>query len=179
MTTLSKALRSVLTAVVWLMSISVLANQYPRDGSRPQDLKAVAVSVRVSGPEAVGYELDSDKLRPQVEAWLKEDGFKVLTLEEWANSPSSPMLQIEISCSKDSTYSYRVLIYAHLRERVTLLGPGARTDWAVTWLYGPRLILSGLHPSDLREDFREIITRFTGSSVRKPDGPKREKVRGL
>ena len=68
--------------------------QYPDESLK--GVKGVRVIVRYKGPVEDSYGLAQKKLQNVVESWLKADGVKVLTNEEWSREPGKPYLSITV-----------------------------------------------------------------------------------
>jgi hypothetical protein len=77
--------------------------------------------------------LTQGELQAEVERQLQAAGIRVLTQDEWRNTPGSPYLYVNVSALKKNYGLYAYSIEVCLNQLVTLLRDQAIKEFAETW----------------------------------------------
>jgi hypothetical protein len=122
-----------LTAAILAFAVTVAAEMPDRARETLRGLPGVTVVVEPLSPGAEQDGLTQSQLRTEVEQRLRKAGIRVLTKEEWQNTPGSPYLYINVAALKKNYGLYAYAIEVCLNQLVTLIRDQDIQEFAETW----------------------------------------------
>lgn len=124
---------AVTALLLCLNSINVSAHMPAKAKETLRGLPGVAVVIEPLHPDTERDGLTQRQLLTEVEQQLKDAGIRVLTQEEWKNTPGAPYLYVNVAALKKSYGLYAYAIEVCLNQLVTLIRNQQLQEFAETW----------------------------------------------
>ena len=134
----AKNLTSISSLLLLLfLAVPVSPTQRYLDKSPPEGLPGVFVFMSPASALDLPEGITEDEIRSIIEDQLQEANVRVLTREEWSNTPGRPRLKVLTGISEYRKGGIIYFVDMRLIQEVLLAhNPNAKVE-AATWRYGP------------------------------------------
>jgi len=144
----------------------------PYQSSSLRGLSGVRLLVTDLNPDAERGGLIKSDLQTDIESRLRKAGIRVLTEEEWRETPRAPLLYVKADALRGSNIAYAYYINVQLYQRVSIeQTPNNISGFAATWSTGSMGIadqvkLKGLVMGSLRNEVDEFIKAYLAENLK-------------
>jgi hypothetical protein len=119
----------------------------------------MVVTEEFSGAEKYG--LTKQALRADVESRLRQNGVKVCSEEEWAQTPGMPWLYVNVILLNDQENSLAAIgIKVELYERTLLLRDTTKVVNAATWRKWKTRFIELNNPQEVKKSILDLVDGF-------------------
>ena len=166
---MTKRAYRIFTAAFIFISLSFsstgLTSDTQRDRESLRGLKGVFVTVERLDPEVEKDGLTAAQIRTDAESNLRRAGIKLLSKQEWFDSPGSPNLELNVFVLRlPSSPEYVYSINIALKQRAYLIREPIEVFGATTWSLGT---ITGITPhlDKIRSSVEAQVDKFIPAYV--------------